>query len=373
MPSRSCRKLGRPWRGDRREVGAAVERPALGREEHRHRPAAAAGQRLDRAHVDLVEVGPLFAVDLDRDEALVQEGRGGLVLEGLALHDVAPVARRVADRQEDRPVEELRPGERVGTPREPIDGVVGVLEQVRAGLVRQPVRVPVGRGRLGHDSMVVGTLPGMGSAAVPDFLPSRHGFHFANRWPSTPAFWWGAGLVRLGLGDAGRGLCGGMAFAVRDRFEAGTAPPVDAAPPAAGTPLFDEIAHRQLDSFDRLIVVPFRFWQMSALAPDERLRASSAAWPAIRSEIDAGRLAMIGLVRAVGWNPLATGMGHQVAGYRYSESASGIAIGIYDPNHPDRDDVELTIERDSDGAVGLTQSTGEPLLGILSLPFVARR
>lgn len=213
----------------------------------------------------------------------------------------------------------------------------------------------------------------MGSHAIPAFLPSRHGFHFANRWPSTPAFWWGAGLVRLGLGDAGRGLCGGMGFAVRDRFERGAVPPTDTAPPAAGTPLFDEIAHRQLDSFDRLVVVPFRFWRMSAQAPSSRLRASGAAWPAIRGEIDDGRLAMIGLVRAAGWNPLATGLGHQVVGYRYTESIDRIVVGVYDPNHPDRDDVALTIERDSDGTVRLGQTTGEALLGILSLPFVPPR
>jgi hypothetical protein len=35
--------------------------------------------------------------------------------------------------------------------------------------------------------------------------------------------------------------------------------------------------------------------------------------------------------------------------------------------------VELTIERDSDGAVRLRQTTGEPLLGLLSLPFVPAR
>jgi hypothetical protein len=209
----------------------------------------------------------------------------------------------------------------------------------------------------------------MGSHGVPEFLPSRNGFHFANRWPSTPAFSWGAGLVRLGLGDAARGLCGGMAFAVRDRFERGTAPPTDIAAPAAGTPLFDEIAHRQLDSFDRLIVVPFRFWRMSAQAPGSRLRASRAAWPAIRDEIDAGRLAMIGLVRTAGWNPLATGLGHQVVGYRYAEGPDRIAIGIYDPNHPDGDDVELVVERPADGSVALSQTTGEPLLGLLALPF----
>ena len=117
-----------------RVVGPAVERPPVGCQEHRHRPATAAGHRLDRGHVDLVEIGTLLAIDLDRHEPVVQVAGGRLVLERLAFHHVAPVTGRVADPQEDRPVEELRPGERVGSPREPVDRVVRVLEQVRAGL-----------------------------------------------------------------------------------------------------------------------------------------------------------------------------------------------------------------------------------------------
>src|SRR3712207_7355348 len=58
-----------------------------------------------------VEVGPLLAVDLDRDEVRVEERRRLGILERLALHDVAPVAGRVADRQEDRPVEQARRSE----------------------------------------------------------------------------------------------------------------------------------------------------------------------------------------------------------------------------------------------------------------------
>ena len=50
------------------EVRAAVERPPVGREEHRHRPAAATGHGLDRVHVDGVDVRALLAVDLDVDE-----------------------------------------------------------------------------------------------------------------------------------------------------------------------------------------------------------------------------------------------------------------------------------------------------------------
>ena len=57
-----------------------------------------------RVHVDRVDVRALLAVDLDADEALVHQRRDLRVLEGLALHHVAPVAGRVADRDEQRAV-----------------------------------------------------------------------------------------------------------------------------------------------------------------------------------------------------------------------------------------------------------------------------
>lgn len=210
----------------------------------------------------------------------------------------------------------------------------------------------------------------MASHAVPGFLPSRNGFHFANSWPSVPAFLLGVGMVRLGIGDAARGLCGGMAFAVRDRFERREPPPADRVPPPAGTPLFREIARRQLDSFDRLVMVPFRFWRASTQSAASRDRASASdAWPAIRAEIEAGRLAMVGLVRTSGWNPLHVGLGHQVAAWRYDERAERVTIGIYDPNHPDDDTVELRLSSGTGGELSLSQSTGEPLAGLLALPF----
>jgi hypothetical protein len=210
------------------------------------------------------------------------------------------------------------------------------------------------------------------SNAVSSFVPSRNGFHFANFWPAGPAFSWHLGLVHLGLGDTSRGLCGGMVFAARDRFERAEAPPPDRVAPAVDAPLFREIARRQLDSFDRLVVVPLRFWWMSARPAAARLRASiEGEWPAIRREIDEGHLAMIGLVRDAGLNPLRLGVGHQVLGFRYDETATQVVIGVYDPNHPDDDDVELRFERDPRRAIVLSQSTGEPLLGVLHLPYIA--
>ena len=61
------------------------------------------------------------------------------ILERLALHHVTPVAGGVADRQQQRLVLGAGPGERLLAPRIPVDRVVGVLEQVRAGLVGEAV------------------------------------------------------------------------------------------------------------------------------------------------------------------------------------------------------------------------------------------
>ena len=128
-----------PWR--RREVGAAEERLALGREEDGQRPAAAAGHRDHRVHVDPVHVGPLLAVDLDVDEALVHQRRDLRVLERLVRHHVAPVAGRVADGEQDRLVLGLCLRQRLVAPREPLDRIGGVLEQVRARLGRQAIHL----------------------------------------------------------------------------------------------------------------------------------------------------------------------------------------------------------------------------------------
>ena len=215
----------------------------------------------------------------------------------------------------------------------------------------------------------------MTSNAIDGFLPSRHGFRFANSWPRSVARRWHVGLVELGIGDVSRGLCGGMAFAARDRFERGEAGAPETEAPRPETALFNEIVDRQFDSFGTVYVVPLRFWLSSALgnAASRGRETVGRAWPAIRREIDAGRPAMIGLVRESGWNPLAVGMGHQVAGYRYETTADGVSIGVYDPNHPGRDDVEIRVERGRGGEIRHSQSTGEPLLGILSLPWKPAR
>jgi len=61
---------------------------------------------------------------------VVEKFAGGFLLERFAFHDVTPMAGRVADAQKNRLVLRARLGEGLIVPREPVHGVVLVLEQV---------------------------------------------------------------------------------------------------------------------------------------------------------------------------------------------------------------------------------------------------
>ncbi len=124
-----------------REIGAAPERLAVGRQEHGQRPAAVLAEQMQRRHVDLVDVGPLLAVDFDADEQVVHDRGGGVVLKTLVRHHVAPVARGIADREQDRLVGALGLGQRRRVPRPPVDRVVLVLQEIRRGFLREAVLV----------------------------------------------------------------------------------------------------------------------------------------------------------------------------------------------------------------------------------------
>jgi hypothetical protein len=217
--------------------------------------------------------------------------------------------------------------------------------------------------------------------AVAGFEPSRHGLHFANRWPPGPTVRLGRlDPRRVGIGDASAGLCGGMAFTVRDLWEHGVEPPPDTEPPANGTPRFVAIVRRQVHSLDKLRL-PSRFWRLAALAPDpptwwSRLLhrrplgdiVRDDEWPRIRAEVDAGRLAQVGLIRVTGLNPKALTQNHQVLAYAYDATDSDVALRIYDPNWPDRDDVFLRMSLRGQRP-SFEQTTGEPLRGFFLAPY----
>jgi hypothetical protein len=199
--------------------------------------------------------------------------------------------------------------------------------------------------------------------AIAGFLPSTQGYHFATGFAPGPTLKVGLLDPRLvGIGDASAGLCGGMAWYVRERFAEGRPIPPDTEAPANGSPLFRAIVRRQVRSL-RWFLTSLRFWWAGVIGPERSLRTTrERVWPGIRRAIDAGRLPLVGLVRHRGASPWAMTDSHQVLVFAYEMDAEGVTLRTYDPNWPDRDDVALSVD-----AMGVRQSTGEPVFGLLLL------
>src|SRR2546423_15678588 len=89
---------------------------------------------------------------------------------------------------------------------------------------------------------------------VTGFLPSVTAFHFNNSGfapvpVETFTIPFPTGPITIPIGDASKGLCGGMAFAVRDFFEAGVLIPTMEKSPSQGM-LFGYFVTRLIDSFN---------------------------------------------------------------------------------------------------------------------------
>lgn len=228
----------------------------------------------------------------------------------------------------------------------------------------------------------------MTTRAVPGFLPSTSALAFANAFPKVPVRHIGIpGVVSVPIGDASNGLCGGMAFAARDYFEAGRKPPGNTKPPASGA-LFDYLVDRLFDSFD-LPFGPARYlelmspllpdgetvWSRLGLAPRGRAwRMVKQEWPAIRAQIDAGHPCPLGLVRVKSSDPFELKRNHQVVAYGYELGAANLELRLYDPNHPKDDGVTLSLDLSTptERTPVLSYPAGPPVFSFFRVPYETR-
>jgi len=230
----------------------------------------------------------------------------------------------------------------------------------------------------------------MQQVRVPGFAPSTNGLRFTNSFPAAPFWRFGLrNLLKVELGDVSNGLCGGMTFVVADRFAAGQPRPDDASAPAEDSPLRREIMRRQVDSFEfgRL---PITFYSM--MAPLRPARETSWAqtlgrvgidlhsrtwrmvareWPAIRAQLDNGRLVPLGLVRARSANPFDLTHNHQVLAWGYDLDGSALTLRIYDPNWPGDDTVTIALDVSDPmgGAAPLYSKADGPLVAFFRAPW----
>ena len=240
---------------------------------------------------------------------------------------------------------------------------------------------------------------------VPGFLPSTSGFHFSNStFPNVPDIKIDVLGQQIGIGNAANGLCGGMAFAARDYFEAGIPIPPDTTNPSSG-PLFDYIVRRLIDSFNLFLpsppplppvppflVLPYPpfgpgpatyMWLMNPELPDHETVASNLlisprgrawvmindVWPKIKADIDNGRLSPIAQVKIKSLDPTKMGNNHQVLAYGYDlDSRNNLVIHIYDPNHPNDNTVTMSLNIGNPQQTTPIASRKAPPCGVSSSP-----
>jgi hypothetical protein len=202
----------------------------------------------------------------------------------------------------------------------------------------------------------------MAAVQIPDFLPSSRGFRFANTWAHMPMFSINIAGLSLPIGDAANGLCGGMSFTMADAYHARLPKFADATNPGAGHGKYEYIVGRQIDSFAG-IAVPLRFYDLmrtsrpereppwagplSWLGVDRHSRSYVMVhdeWPRVRKELDAGRPALLGLVRTISDDVRMLGHNHQVMAYGYDVNGNRVSIRICDPNWPEDDGVTLSFD-----------------------------
>ena len=177
------------------------------------------------------------------------------------------------------------------------------------------------------------------------FLPSRHGFLFGNAWPrNVPHLTLDIAGQTRGLFDAGMGLCGGMVYAALDYHATGARPGSLHAPQTG--PLFDHLCRRLADSFGGAAgVLRYLHLMHPARTVAELARTMVLdEWPAVKASLDAGQPVPLALVLVESTDPFMLGRNHQVLAWGYELGSSTLALQLYDPNWPRRDDLRLTLD-----------------------------
>ena len=132
---------------------------ALRGEEHGEGPAALFAETVKCVHIDPVNVGAFFAVNLDIDEVGVHESGGLRIFEAFMRHDMAPMAGGITDREQHRAAGIARLGEGALAPGHPVNRIIAVLQKIGAGLIAELVHHR-SLGRMGYAAKpMVDSLP----------------------------------------------------------------------------------------------------------------------------------------------------------------------------------------------------------------------
>lgn len=225
--------------------------------------------------------------------------------------------------------------------------------------------------------------------AVAGFVPSRNAFRFTNSWTNEPLKRVNLKVGSIPIGDASRGLCGGMALAARDWFEARQPIPTMTKSPPDKHPVRTFIIERLIDSYDlpdgvlpyiKLTTSHYPDHDSEVLATFGQLHSRAAllarsTWPKVRDSIDAGYPCPLGLIMVKSDDPRDLKHQHQVLAYAYQLRGTAVTIWVYDPNSPLDDNITIRYDTSrTDRTIDITHnvdSTG-PMVCAFPVRYTAK-
>lgn len=222
---------------------------------------------------------------------------------------------------------------------------------------------------------------------VGNFKPSTHGFPFANSWKGYSYPLIDVGFLGQIKQSASYGMCGGMAYAVKDHFEANIPVPNEK-PVNDKEPYFTYIADRlkqSLGLIDASMYLKFSDplypdtdtnitgWIPGDLGgtPGRAYTVLCKEWPNIQADILANKLVCLGLIFT---KEMDLGSNHQVLCYGYQMLGNRIKLFIYDSNKPDDNNLYIEFENTTyDKQLTLNQNFSSKRLNCLFRTHYERR
>lgn len=174
------------------------------------------------------------------------------------------------------------------------------------------------------------------ASATTAFRPDVHGFKFENRFSLELEY----ALPLIGeidLEDLVVGLCGGMCFTALDYLHSGVSIPARRTVPGGRSALRKRLIGKQIQSLippDGVLKV------LTWTAKDDTYvwrHTAGREFRKLRTRLDKGQPAVLVVIRVgKGEDPRKN---HQVVArsYHYDEQSGRVRIGIYDPNHPEKE------------------------------------
>jgi len=191
--------------------------------------------------------------------------------------------------------------------------------------------------------------------ALPDssprrFLPSQHGWKFANAFSGYFLPFALPMLSFLGNPTSIYGLCGGMSAGALDMFLANRDIPNITKTPINGSPIQRYVYQRQLESFGLFGAVVMRFVEWMGLPDSTPQGTQKISWDEfsrnIQPRLDLSLPTPIA-IQYVKWaDTRDVFQNHQVLAYAYETGLDDrLSIHVYDPNYPGRDDVQIVASK----------------------------